>query len=251
MPTSASQPAPHHLTCRWCIVSAYCLLGVLLLTETSLGKQVTIRQSGLAPVPQYQSATGSSVSPRAPESTRNLPLLPDFFDSASPVERPANRRQPHAITSQPTAQAERTPQAHAVPNFAPMINDRIYRVADPFPIDPRKPNSPCLGGEDCRSCRLGNAGRPHQDRAPGGCHCDQRRPCRFPDLSVHWPRPFSAKLDQRFPGHGCPTPRAIDLIDGLSSFKLLNYQRSDNGYCGPGADPFGCLGESQQRATIR
>jgi hypothetical protein len=74
-------------------------------------------------------------------------------------------------------------------------------------------------------------------------------------FSVYWPRPFSVKREQ---GHAhrctcasctdrCRT-RINDRFDHLINFKLIDYHRTDNGHCGPGADPFGCLGESKYQA---
>ena len=67
-------------------------------------------------------------------------------------------------------------------------------------------------------------------------------------FSVYWPRPFSAKRAEGHP-HRCNcdqcTTRINDRFDHLINFKLIDYQRTDNGYWGPGADPFGCLGESK------
>jgi hypothetical protein len=40
------------------------------------------------------------------------------------------------------------------------------------------------------------------------------------------------------------------VFDSLASLKLVPYQRKDNGYCGPGSDPYGCLGESRQASRV-
>jgi hypothetical protein len=137
----------------------------------------------------------------------------------------------------------------------PIIDFSIYRDQSQFPIDPRKPCSTCKRsvnrcncGIDHGPCGPGNHGQPHQDREPGGYACGKNCPDKRPMFSVYWPRPFSAK---HTPGHPhrcncdqCAT-RINDRFDHLIEFKLIDYQRKDNGYCGPEADPFGCLGESK------
>lgn len=147
------------------------------------------------------------------------------------------------------AKAKKTAQSH------PVIDYAIYRDRSQFPIDPRKPCSTCLRSvTNCQcginhgQCGPGNHGRPHQDREAGGYSCGKNCPDKRPMFSVYWPRPFSAK---HTPGHPdrcncdqCAT-RVNDWFDHLIDFKLIDYQRKDNGYCGPGADPYGCLGESK------
>ena len=145
------------------------------------------------------------------------------------------------------------------PEPQPVLNNDIYRDQSLYPIDPRKPNWPCGGGNcqqgcQCQRClTLGNQGRPYHEKALGGCKCDSCKPNKHPNFSVHWPRPFSAKLDAHHPEAAnaryaaCQPKRIVDVFDGLSTFKLSNYKRTDNGYCGPGADPYGCVGESKLR----
>ena len=137
----------------------------------------------------------------------------------------------------------------------PVINYDIYRDGSQFPIDPRKPCSVCrrpVGkchcGADHGQCGPGNHGQPYQDREPGGYACGKNCPNKRPMFSVYWPRPFSAKHADGHP-HRCNcdqcATRINDRFDHLIKFKLIDYQRTDNGYCGPGADPYGCLGESK------
>lgn len=132
------------------------------------------------------------------------------------------------------------------------IDYSIYRDTNPYPIDPRKPCSQCtLGPSDCRCKILGNQGRPYQEKELGGCQCNSRHPWKHPEFSVHWPRPFSAKLDERHPEaaaarySACQPKRIVDVFDSLSTLKISNYKRTDNGYCGPNSDPYGCLSESK------
>ena len=138
----------------------------------------------------------------------------------------------------------------------PTLNYNIYRDQSAYPIDPRKPNNPCTQAHNCgcAGCLAGRAGaygRPHQPREPGGYACGKNCPNKRPQFSVYWPRPFSAKRDERDPEsaaaryQGCQPKRLIDGFDRLVNFRLIDYQRTDNGYCGPGSDPYGCLGESK------
>lgn len=104
--------------------------------------------------------------------------------------------------------------------------------------------------------------RPHTSRGPAksthqpapnppsACRC-LGKPNRQPNYSVHWPRPFSAKVDQHFPrlfaqrNSPCQQKRIVDVFDPLANLKLSRYQRKDNGYEGRAADTLGCLGESK------
>ena len=94
------------------------------------------------------------------------------------------------------------------------------------------------------------------DVEPGACRCNKKKPFKHPQFSVYWPRPFSAKLDEAFPkaaakrSEPCQEKRVVDMFDRLADFKLINYHRTDNGYCGRGADPYGCLGESKQAIRV-
>ena len=132
----------------------------------------------------------------------------------------------------------------------------VYRDKNLLPIDPRKPCNRCVRPQGECSCHLpGVGGRPYMKSEPGGCTCSKKGPPRHPDFSLHWPRPFSAKLDERNPEKAaaryasCQKKRAVDVFDSLSKFKLSNYKRTDNGYCGPLSDPYGCLGESKQQVS--
>ena len=145
----------------------------------------------------------------------------------------------------------------------PAISYDIYRDRNPLPIDPRKRCGICThpnsnGGCGCgRGCDvLGNKGRPYQEREPGGCRCgDKKCGKHSPAFSVYWPRPFSAKLDEHFPEQAedryrpYQKKRIVDVFDKLTDFKLIDYQRTDNGYCGEDSDPYGCLGESRMIAS--
>ena len=136
------------------------------------------------------------------------------------------------------------------------VNYAIYRDMSPYPIDPRKPSNPCTGGNHCQcslcqSTKPGLHGRPFQPQEPGGYQCGKNCPSKRPEFSVYWPRPLSVRQQGHRSGCQCQQcgggnkKKVNDLFDGLANFRLINYQRTDNGYCGPEADPYGCLGESK------
>lgn len=136
----------------------------------------------------------------------------------------------------------------------PVLDESIFRDTSPYPIDHRKPCWQCGQGNHCQSClALGNKGRPYKEKLYGGCECDSRKPNHHPNFSVHWPRPFSAFLDERHPERAarrydaCPDKYIVDVFNPLSKLKLSKYKRTDNGYCGNDSDPYGCLGESKLR----
>ncbi len=226
------------------------------------------------PVPQYRpqavnqpAGQGAFAEPK--HQTNSAPVghptgLPDFFQPDKPVVAPLPTPRKLTTTSPPAKPLRqtlpndvtppRTKQREPLPH-QPVLNQAPFRDYQSLPIDPRKPCPQCLDPQTNNRCRLtGHGGRPYQEKQYGGCQCDQRRPGKHPDFSVHWPRPFSVKLDQC----DCATcrgnstvPRAIDRLDRLADFKLIDYQRTDNGYCGPNADRFGCLGESRYGTVER
>ena len=169
--------------------------------------------------------------------------------SPSPMSQPFEIRipEPKRETKQDT---RHTPK--------PFVKDfTVYRDRSPLPIDPRKPCQVCTEGKGERRCKiLGTRGRPYQEKELGGCQCDSKHPWKNPDFSVHWPRPFSAKWDEGHPESAarryspCPQKRVVDVFDRLATFKLIDYQRKDNGFSGPDCDPYGCLGESKMARGI-
>ena len=217
---------------------------------------------------------GSSVVPEVEPPVAQRPVIEPLRPQQPMVQEPSALRptlsQPielqHSFRKPKTVQTvNRKPVEKATTKEKqkakqqPVLNNEIYRDQSLYPIDPRKPNWPCGGGNckqgcQCKSClALGNGGRPYHEKALGGCKCDSCKPNKHPNFSVHWPRPFSAKLDAHHPEAAaaryaaCQPKRIVDIFDGLSTFKLSGYKRTDNGYCGPGADPYGCVGESKMR----
>lgn len=93
-------------------------------------------------------------------------------------------------------------------------------------------------------------GRPHVDPIVGECACGKRTGVtRHASGSIFWARPFSGHVDAACPGmsswlQNCAAPALTSPFDRLGGFRGLPYHRTDNGFCGPGRDPYGCLGES-------
>jgi hypothetical protein len=170
----------------------------------------------------------------------------------------ANRQLVNSNTNPNKADSRKRKAKQQTPR-QPEIDYRIYRDVSTYPLDPRKPFNPCTQGPNCGCghCKLvsqsksGIYGRPHRVKEPGGYTCGKNCPNKRPQFSVFWPRPFSAKLDERFPDavarryQPCQPKKLVDVFDGLTNFRLIDYHRTDNGYCGPGSDPYGCLGESR------
>ena len=176
------------------------------------------------------------------------------------TEKPVAKRLPKNKTETPDPKKKSPVKSKekTAKKSHPFISYDIYRDGSRFPIDPRKPCSVCrrpVGkcncGVDHGQCGPGNHGQPYQDREPGGYACGKNCPSKRPMFSVYWPRPFSAKHAEGHP-HRCNcdqcATRINDRFDHLIKFKLIDYQRTDNGHCGPGADPYGCLGESKYQA---
>ena len=253
----------------------FCWLATGMLTlfsASELAAQDWLDPALNQPLPQYV-PTGTQAMPVA-----RYPLAqPEAAMTDSVQENPSASDQPASVLTNPTLPTPRplpkTPAADAsifrpsvkpaqkplatknpvAKKRLPVVDHSIYRDYSAYPIDPRKPCSPCTGGPQCGCgcCKgLGHHGKPYQDRDLGGCECNKQKfPRRHPQFSVYWPRPFSAKLDERNPQaaaarySGCQSKRCVDMFDHLIDFKLINYQRTDNGYCGPESDPYGCLGE--------
>lgn len=149
------------------------------------------------------------------------------------------------------------------------VNWEVYRECDKYPVDPRKPCNDCVNPAQIRKTKIkamGYRGRPHMDREPGACDCGKSK-CKKCSLrkkknmfNLHWPRPFSAKLDEKSPKRAsaryspCQKPKCRDKFDKLENFKIINYVRRDNGYCGDrwgrNKELYGCLGESRQAARV-
>ena len=200
------------------------------------------------------------VEPRRPVDS------PPQYNSPPPGNRPGfvlePQTQPTQAVKNNKAAGAKTPKLKAkkkkgaLVHQEPELNYEIYRDQTAFPIDPRKPNNPCTqtvncGCGCCAAGKPGLYGKPYQLREPGGYACGKRCANKHPQYSAYWPRPLSAKLDERDPERaaarysGGQTRKLVDVFDRLANFRLIDYQRTDNGHCGPGSDPYGCLGESK------
>lgn len=141
-------------------------------------------------------------------------------------------------------------QHHQNPQQVPIELDRR-----PYPIDSRKPCNICTRPNDWKAIPVvdlpGLRGRPHLDKPVGGCTCGKKCGDQHPMVSQHWSLPFSAIRENKRPNFSAwledpCRPRFTNVYDRIGDFKLIPYQRKDNGYCGVGRDPYGCLGESRQ-----
>lgn len=221
------------------------------------------------PVPQYHSPPPAP--PELTPSTAQItvaPLPPVDFETkpADALGKSNNTAIEPAI--QPESVPSGTPLDHSHPPTNPLatvygLDYSFNRDRTPFPTDPRKPCNPCTQPQEVvarsNSDLPGLRGRPYQEQETGGCRCGKKGCPKCKQASVYWPRPFSAipilaKHDQQYyPPATCCDPtgtkkRLVDIFDPLVHFKLVPYQRRDNGYCGRGSDPYGCLGESRQQA---
>ena len=140
----------------------------------------------------------------------------------------------------------------------------VYRDPNWHPVDPRKPCNRCThphaNRPGSRIALPGWCGRPYRDKEPGGCYCGK---CcgvtKHAKFSPYWPSAGNAfreelcpRLSQRKAARES-NPEAFHLtnaFDGLANFRLINYHRKDNGYCGCHADPYGCLGESREFSRV-
>ncbi|MFK7765779.1 MAG: hypothetical protein AB8B55_00960 [Mariniblastus sp.] len=218
--------------------------------------------------PQYGSPQNSAVQQAPARTMPRQNALPSYPLYDEPVKQkieskiparpavPIQMAPPQKNTALPAAKKQALSKKKEKQKLAPHygIDFSIYRDKNPYPIDPRKPCNNCVRPYgNCAKCNCdlpGVKGQPYMDQEPGGCKCEKKNPARKPDFSVYWPRPFSARQEARQSescgvNSGCPKKHLNDIFDPLSTFKLSKFKRTDNGYCGSGADPYGCLGESK------
>lgn len=218
-------------------------------------------------VPPAQSKAVKSLGDSREQFLPPKALSGPNIDQSTNTEKPIAKRLPpkksaaqkeatkKPATKKTVSKTDKKKDAKPTEPTPPVITYDVYRDGSRFPIDPRKPCSVCrrsVGqcrcGVDHGQCGPGNHGQPYQAKEPGGFACGKNCPNKRPMFSVYWPRPFSARREEGHP-HRCNcdqcTTRINDRFDHLINFKLIDYQRTDNGHCGPGADPFGCLGESK------
>ena len=213
------------------------------------------------PVPQYtpnryplnsQPPQPPAIAPAVTQPPTTSPPESALIETNAVHIRPLDTN----VAKTPAAKKAEDPRSKKT-SHGNRVNWDIYRDRNVTPIDPRKPcnvcTHPAVTHPRC-DCKIpGINGRPYLEKEPGGCKCATKHPMKHPEFSVHWPRPFSAKLDARNPAQAethysdCPQKRIVDVFDPLSTFKISNYKRKDNGYCGPGSDPYGCVGESKAR----
>lgn len=146
---------------------------------------------------------------------------------------------------------------HGVTNFD------VYRDINTYPIDPRKPCHLCIQrkgtgpkAKERHDKIYGFQGRPYRDVEPGTCLCGKKKQkFKFTNINVYWPSSFAGIWEDKFPvlsdlnNKTINRCRAVNIFDNLGGFELSRYQRKDNGFCGPGYDRYGCLGESKAIAA--
>ena len=199
-------------------------------------------------------AMAQSDQPRSYEQIRQT-----VFHSSSYNQQAAPQAK-IPIADSATEAAKQKQESPQFPKKAPgVINFDIYRDRSPLPIDPRKPCNECTTRQtdgcekSCLDCVPGWKGQPYRDLEPGGCKCSKR--CRGkkrkPFFSIYWPSVLNAVREEHHPNKAARRDanlnyfRINNLFDCLGGFELSAYERCDNGYCGPGRDRFGCLGESR------
>lgn len=212
-----------------------------------------------SPIVKQDTPTGPLSSTRPPSSvlTPNPPTPParGLRPPSASTSASASNSNEESRTRPDRVAAKPKTNSHNIPE----INYDIYRDLSVYPLDPRKQNNPCTQGPSCGCDRCGRSGqrkmgfqgRPYQPQEPGGYSCGRKCPSKRPQFSMFWPRPFSAKLDEAFPQAASrryepgQKKKVWDVFDKLTNFTVIDYQRTDNGYSGPGCDPYGCLGESK------
>ena len=231
-------------------------LGALLGQEPRRQVQPVETPGSLLPeLPKAKAPVRSQPSANISVDPNRIENLPMKTPMKAPTQKGAPPKKKATAKSAPAKKKKDAVQK-------PVLNFDIYRNASQYPIDPRKANNPCTQGADCgcgcrHSKRYGVNGRPYQPREPGGYTCGAKCPNKRPQFSVYWPRPLSAKLDERNPDRaaarysGCQEKKLVDVFDRLTNFRLIDYQRTDNGYCGPESDPYGCLGESKHFGSVQ
>ena len=193
------------------------------------------------PDPNTEIANPSAVSHAPVKTALDNNPVPDFFLLAS---RAADLSNDKNTPSQPT------------------IDFEVYRDRTAYPVDPRKPCAPCTRPSNRRfACDAlpGLSGLPYIDKELGGCRCGKTKCNCRKSSSIFWPRPLSARLDERFPNRAeCREAQCgrncLDSLDRFADFRLSRYARRDNGECGNffgfNKDPYGCLGESKQFSRV-
>ena len=167
----------------------------------------------------------------------------------------ANPAEPNRVGEKELKAAEpgKKLSKHGVTNFD------AYRDCNPYPIDPRKPCPICTGRKgtfpkfkDRHDRIYGFQGRPYREQEPGTCLCGKKKQkFKFTNINVYWPSSLAGVWEDRFPVLSDLDARTYsrfhltDVFDKFGGFELSSYERKDNGYCGPGFDRYGCLGESK------
>lgn len=211
------------------------------------------KQSVVEPKPVIRKLPDLNPIDNEPAVTNSIPAVEtEPNDFAVPTIPPATSAKPETL--QASNDTLTTPGSTAKPHG---LDFSIYRNRDVFPVDPRKPCNVCTHPPQVRAANRfdwpGRKGQPYRAQEPGGCLCGKKGCPKCNTASIYWPRPLSVICNRENPScwtspYGPqPKKRLTDALDHLAGFKLIPYQRTDNGHCGPDADPYGCLGESKYR----
>ncbi len=236
------------------------------VNELSTGSQAAENSVDLGNAASLPPIDVSGKADTRPGASQPVVPPPAFPAKTKTGEKKASaktaRDQPGSSDRRKKSAKEKSGQTKSNSAHHPVKTWDVYRDRSRYPVDPRKPCSICkraVGDGQCRYCSahggIGNQGRPWQDVEPGGRACGKHCGAKRPQFSVYWPRPMSATRANR--GEGCPgcghaqcrCRKVNDLFDQLVHFSLVNYRRTDNGYFGPGADPWGCPGESRSQVA--
>ena len=233
---------------------------VLAITSSLKAQDWPVNHAPLyGPVKQYVSPSyplHDTPVQNEPAQIQNQPAHAPANTAPPKTPQPNNKvktKSPKSLKAKPKTAKKDKKKEKLDPHYG--VDYTIYRDTNQFPIDPRKPCNSCVRPYgNCPNCKCnlpGFKGQPYIEKEPGGCKCGKKHPAHHPDFSLHWPRPFSARLDDRHPDRlparysPCPKKRFVDIFDPLSTFKLSSFKRKDNGYYGVGSDPYGCVGESK------
>jgi hypothetical protein len=243
----------HQFNLRFLAKTGTVVFFVLLTSVSASAQQWHISNPPVEhAVPQYRSSY-----PLHDEPAPNV-IPSNDMSAAQPAVQPVVPREPiveENATSVPPSPTPSPKSKH--PSYG--LDFSEYRNQEPFPVDPRKrcnvcARPPAVLAQSRHDNWPGYRGLPYQEQEPGGCRCGKKDAPKHDQISAYWPRPLSAVRndnDHRHldcaTGQPCPQKRLTDWLDSLATFKLIDYKRTDNGYCGPGADRYGCLGESRHR----
>lgn len=119
------------------------------------------------------------------------------------------------------------------------------------PDRPRCEAQPCthctVPQASCHPFRIpGLHGQPYCRKDLGGCQCGSPWCTYQMHFNPYWSYPTRPWRDQYATPIFAPPNRTDwwDVFNKIGEARLISYERTDNGYSGYAADPYGCLGAS-------